>query len=255
MDEFFRPATPEDTEKFQQVKNLVLSGSGNTEGIGTLSEKLTHRLIKNFLTCDTKYHEVGLGNYVADVYDGDHIYEVQTRNFGKLKSKLSTFLDIAPVTVIYPVTVNNELNWIDPESGEIKEKRKSGKHGKASDIFKELVFIRDFMQDPNLDFWVMFFNSADYRLLDGYGRDNKKRASKLDRIPVEYLGDWKISGKYELLEFIPDTLPEEFTAKDFCENSSLNRDMAGKAVSVLNAAGLIEQVGKDGRAYVYRRCG
>ena len=248
-----KSVSPTDVIRFNNAKKLVLEEGRGDSGIGTLSEKTTHRIIKRYLESNTRFHEVRLGDYIADVYNGSHIYEIQTRNFGSLKSKLPIFLEIAPVTVVYPVSVNRSLVWIEPESGEIKETRRSGKHGRITDIFKELVFIKDYLENDNLSFRVLFFESTDYRLLNGYGKDKKKRATKLDNVPEALLGEMELKGPSDFISFLPENLPGEFSTEEFRVCSGTDKKMAGKEVTVLRSLGLIEKCGNRGRAYLYRR--
>ena len=252
MDERIKNVSPTDVIRFNNAKNTVLGEQREGNGIGTLGEKTTHRIIKRYLEGNTRFHEVRLGDYIADVYNGSHIYEIQTRNFGNLKSKLPIFLTIAPVTVVYPVSINKSLVWIDPESGEIKQKRRSNKHGQITDIFKELVFIRDYLNDDNLKFKLLFFDMTDYRLLDGYGSDKKKRATKLDNIPDELLGEYSIEGIKDYAQFIPSGLPEEFVTEDLRSLAKTDKNTAGKEIAVFKSLGLIERCGSRGRAYLYK---
>ncbi|MBO6138253.1 MAG: hypothetical protein J6O71_06530 [Lachnospiraceae bacterium] len=253
MDQHIKKPSPTDVIRFNNAKNQVINEERHRSGIGTLAEKTTHRIIKRYLEGNTRFHEVPLGDYIADVYNGSHIYEIQTRNFGSLKNKLSIFLTIAPVTVVYPVSVNKSLVWIEPESGEVMQKRLSGKHGRITDIFKELVFIKDYLDSENLSFRLLFFESTDYRLLNGYGRDKKKHATKLDNVPEELLGEVELTGRSDFAAFLPDSLPDEFSTEDFRLCSGTDKRIAGKEVNVLKSLGLIERCGSRGKAYLYRR--
>ena len=253
MDQRIKNVSPTDVIRFNNAKKLVIDEERQTSGIGTLSEKTTHRIIKRYLESNTRFHEVRLGDYIADVYNGSHIYEVQTRNFGSLKSKLPVFLSIAPVTVVYPVSVNRSLVWIEPGTGEVMEKRRSGKHGRITDIFKELVFIKDYLEYDNLSFRLLFFESTDYRLLNGYGKDKKKHATKLDNVPETILGEMEFKDSSDYASFLPEELPEEFSAEDFRLCSGADKRTAGREVTVLRSLGLIERCGSRGRAYLYRK--
>ena len=253
MDQRIKNVSPTDVIRFNNAKKQVIGEERARSGIGTLSEKTTHRIIKRYLESNTRFHEVRLGDYIADVYNGSHIYEIQTRNFGSLKGKLPVFLTIAPVTVVYPVSVNKSLVWIEPESGEIMEKRKSGKHGRITDIFKELVFIKDYLEYEELNFKLLFFESTDYRLLNGYGRDRKKHATKLDNVPETLLGEMELNSRSDFVSFLPEDLPEEFSTEDFRLCSGTDKKTAGKEVTVLRSLGLIERCGSRGRAYLYKK--
>ena len=75
-----------DKERFLQA----ISEDPNDSGVGTIGEKTLHSVIKRYLQPDPAYREVkvGCGKLVADIYDGETITEIQTRNFLALKKKL-----------------------------------------------------------------------------------------------------------------------------------------------------------------------
>ena len=87
--------------------------------IGTLSEKNTHMILKKFISEDETFHEIKVGSYFADVLIDNHIYEIQTANFNKLRDKLNYFLQDHKVTIIYPLPHIKYLQWINQETGEI----------------------------------------------------------------------------------------------------------------------------------------
>ena len=43
------------------------------QGIGTLSEKTVHAVMKNYYAPDTDMHEIPIENFVADIYTGQEI--------------------------------------------------------------------------------------------------------------------------------------------------------------------------------------
>ncbi|MCR4909063.1 MAG: hypothetical protein K5985_09540 [Lachnospiraceae bacterium] len=247
------PPSPEESLRFDRVLNRILSSAHKRGSIGTLSEKTTHLVLKHFLEEDTRFHEVKVGDFVADIFDGERIIEIQSRSFGNLKRKLAVFLDVAPVTVIYPVSVNNTIFWISPVTGEFKEQRKSGKHGRAEDIFGELVFIKEFLNHPGLSFRLMFLETGDYRLLDGYGPDNKKHSTRYDQVPKVWLGDCAIKSLSDYVNLIPGDLSPEFTAKDFGRAAKLPSRLSSRAVNVLSHVGAIRRIGKKGRSFLYTK--
>ncbi len=75
------------------------------QGIGTLSEKTVHAVMKNYYAPDTDMHEIPIENFVADIFTGQEIIEIQTRAFYKMRRKLDAFLPLYPVTIVYPIPV------------------------------------------------------------------------------------------------------------------------------------------------------
>ena len=114
-----------DTERFLQARKEALGRVGGAGGIGTLSEKALHAALKSYYEPDFESREVKVGGFVADIVGENGIIEIQTRGFDRLGRKLDAFLEAVRVTVVYPVVPKRGLCWVDPETGEIFEKRKS----------------------------------------------------------------------------------------------------------------------------------
>ena len=106
-------------ERFLAACDRIIHTEHIENGIGTLSEKTVHSVLKNYLEPDTTYHEIKTGRYVADIRTPDGIYEIQTRQFNKLRNKLEAFLPEYSVTVVYPIPHIKYLRWIDGQTGEI----------------------------------------------------------------------------------------------------------------------------------------
>lgn len=82
-----------DNYRFLQAKDFVVFSLDNKDHIGELNEKFLHAILKKYLEWDEKYHEVKIQRFVADVCFQNQIYEIQTRNFEKLKKKLDFFFN------------------------------------------------------------------------------------------------------------------------------------------------------------------
>lgn len=119
-------------------------------------------------------HEIPIENYVADIYTGKEIIEIQTRQFNRMRDKLRAFLPLYPVTVVYPIPRYKWLIWIDEKSGELSAPRKSPAKGSAYQAFKELYKIKMFLKEPNLHFKFVLLDMEEYRLLNGWSRDRKR---------------------------------------------------------------------------------
>lgn len=92
-----------DKDLFLRICDDVIGQCQGMNGIGTLAEKTVHSVLKSYYSPDTLNHEVKIGGFVADIYTGNEILEIQTRNFDKLRRKLTAYLEISPVTIVsYP---------------------------------------------------------------------------------------------------------------------------------------------------------
>lgn len=144
-------------------------------GIGELSEKSIHQMLKCCYAPDPTQREVKIGRFVADVYDGRRVAEIQTGQPGRLLPKLRFFLSEGlPVTVVYPMAGIKHLRWIDPETGEITKPRKSGKKERPIDAFHALYPLRELLLHPGLTVELLFFELDEYRLLAAM-RESVKR--------------------------------------------------------------------------------
>jgi hypothetical protein len=65
--------------------------------IGRLNEKSLHADLKQWLAQPGDQFEVAIDGFVIDIVRGDKLIEIQTRNFGAMKRKLTQLLDHHPV--------------------------------------------------------------------------------------------------------------------------------------------------------------
>ena len=222
--------------------------------IGTLSEKSIHSMIKDYLEPNKEYQEIKVGKYFADIKRGNQIIEIQTQNFKKLVDKIEYYLrEGYNIKIVYPVIKDRYTNWIDPISHEIIERRKNPIKGVIQDVLYELYWIQEYIDNKLFKLSIILVNAEEYKLLDGYGHSNKKRATKIDKVPTKVLEEVTISSISELNKLIPETLAEEFTSKDFVKESKSRKKWAGSYVKLLRELGVIEIVRKEGNAYVYKR--
>ena len=82
-----------DSWAFDEAKEKIIGKSHNDKGIGTLSEKTLHAVLKMYYEPDEDNHEVAIDGYYADIYNEHGIIEIQTRQLNKLRDKLSVFLN------------------------------------------------------------------------------------------------------------------------------------------------------------------
>ena len=245
--------TSEDREEFHKSCREILEKERVRLGIGTLSEKTVHAVLKRYLVPEEKYHEVKCGRYVADILIDGEIMEIQTAGFNRLRNKLEEFLKEKEVTVVYPIPHKKWLIWIDEQTGEFSEKRRSPKLGSYYEAFYELYKIKMFLKHPNLHFRFILLDVEEYRLLNGYSADRKRGSHRYDRIPVELVEDKLLNSPEDFKELIPDELCQPFTVKMFQKATKLSLKKAGTAVNVLAYLGVIKQVGKEKNAYLYER--
>ena len=242
-----------DKQLFQKACNEVIGQQIGMNGIGTLSEKTVHSVLKNYLAPDPSHHEIKVGRFVADIYNENGIIEIQTRSFDKLRRKLQDFLSYAPVTIVYPIPSTKWIRWINPQSGEISPPRKSPKRGKPYSIFPELYKIKNYLTNPNLNLQIVLMDLEEYRFLDGWSKDHKKGSTRCDRIPIELIDEISIRSLEDYQFLVPDTLTETFTSRDYKKETGISLSHAQTALNILTYVGATHRVGKKGNAYLYQR--
>ena len=238
---------------FSVARGFALDEERDNRLVGTLGEKPIHRTLKYYIEPDKTKHEVKLCGFVADVLNEQGIFEIQTRAFDRLRKKLDSFLPEHHVTLVFPLIREKRLFWSDPMTGVTSPPRRVSKKGRLSDALSELSKIKKYLGNENLSFRIYVLSADEYRLLDGYGEERKKRATKFTVIPTELLEVLEFGSLGELDALIPAELPERFTAKDFYKVIAMKGRRASFALSLCVELGFIAMVGKLGRAYVYEK--
>lgn len=240
-----------DQVRFENAREKIIGKNRTRHGIGTLAEKTMHAVLKNYYAPDEDMHEIPVENYVADIYTGTEIIEIQTRSMDRMRKKLEAFLPLYPVTIVYPIPREKWLYWIDEETGEVSQKRKSPKKGNPYLAFIELYKIRPFLNHPNLRLRLALIDMEEYRLLNGWSRDKKKGSERYDRIPTCYAEEVCIDCIRDYMQLIPYELPEQFTVKDFAKYVKIPVRLAGTVLLIFNDLGLVSRIGKKGNSYIY----
>ncbi len=239
--------------RFKEACNRVIHQNVERAGIGTLSEKTVHAVLKNYYAPDITHHEKKFAGFVADAYTGSEIFEIQTRNFNTLRRKLDAFLPLCDVNIVYPVAHTKYLRYVDPPTGEVTAPRKSPKRGSPHAIFKELYRIKSYLTDKHLHIHIALLDVEEYRFLDGFSQNKHKGASKIDSLPLNLYEEITINSIDDYARLIPDNLPEQFTSKDFKKAARVNQPLANVSLNILNFVGAVTRVGKRGNLFVYEK--
>ncbi len=129
------------------------AGEPKPAGIGTLNEKPLHAALKNWYGQPGDRFEVRVGGFVIDIVravegDVDLLLEIQTKNLGQMKRKLTTLVETHPVRLIYPVAAEKWIVRLG-EDGAVVGRRRSPKRGGPELLFAELVSFPRLMAHPN----------------------------------------------------------------------------------------------------------
>lgn len=240
-----------DREAFEAARKKVIRVDRQRLGIGTLSEKTVHAILKNYYEPDEDRQEIPIEKYVADIYANGEIIEIQTRQFNKMRNKLTAFLPLYPVTIVYPIPFEKWIIWVDEETGELSRKRKSPVRGNPYIAFVELYKIKMFLKDPNLRLRLVLMNMEEYKLLNGWSRDRKRGASRYDRIPVELVQEIEINCVQDYMQFVPSELEGTFTSKEFAAAAHISVTLSQTVLNILYHVGIVTRTGKKGNQYLY----
>ncbi|MBQ0092096.1 MAG: hypothetical protein KBS45_02055 [Clostridiales bacterium] len=242
-----------DVRRFETVLHEYLERAPKLAGIGTMHEKTLHAVLKQTYAPAESHTEIKVGRYVADVFDGERIYEIQTASFRNLERKLDAFLPLYPVTVVYPMPHVRYLTWIDPDTGEATASHKGTKVGKPMDALQELWQIMRFLGHPNLTIELVLLDLDEYRFLNGWSKNRKSGSSRAERIPRSVAEVVTLHDREDYASLLPD-FDAPFTAKDLQKKYRLSSRQSYSAIHVLQSLDFLREDGMRGRAVCYRVC-
>lgn len=241
-----------DRERFARACSSVCEKERIHAGIGTLSEKTLHAVIKKFIEPDESLHEVKVKNSIADVKNSEGIFEVQTRGFNKLRAKLGRFLEEDTVTVVYPIAAEKRLIWLDPKTGELSSPRKSPKRGRSYDAVSELYKLDKLIAHESLRILLLFVDIDEYRILGREGKMAKRLSTRYEWVPRGLSGSLLLCGRESYAEaFLPRELPARFTSKSLADSAGISKKLSQMTLTVLVKCGVVGCVGKSGRLNLY----
>ncbi len=242
-----------DEKLFAEARFRVLGEDYYKDGIGTLSERALHRILKLYLEPDENFHEVKFEGSIVDIKNSRGVIEVQTRALKKLIPKLKKLLPICHVEVVYPMYSTKHITVIDKKSGELSRRRKSPKSMTRYDCFFELYNLREFIGNENFSVKLMMLDVDEYRyvheMVDGKYYDKLR----VECIPnrIEEIIELNTARDYAV--FLPEGLPEEFCSADLSHAISKNFRYSYSGMRILESAGLIEKIGRSGRRIMYKK--
>ena len=225
-----------------QISNDILS-------IGERSEHSLHRVIKYMIDPTSIYHEKKISSKIVDICIDNKIYEIQTKAFHNLRSKLDVLLDNYEVTIIYPCIINKKIIKFN-ENAEVISSKKSPKKGKPIDALFEFYKIKQYLDHPNLKFKIFCFNVDEYQQTIKPTYKNRRGKIRIDQVPNELLDVIEINNINDYLKIVP-TLNNKFTYKDFLKESKINKKHASYIFSVIKYLGIYIQVDKNKKEYIY----
>ena len=220
-------------------------------GIGLINEKPLHASLKQWYARPGDRFEVPVDGFVIDIVRDDLLIEIQTRNFAAINTKLRKLTQSYDVRLVYPVVQEKWIVRSASANGGRTVRRKSPKRGRLEDLFRELVSIPQLLSNPKFSLEVLMIREEEVRRYEakrkwrrkGWVIEGRRLVDVLDRRFFRDSTDW--------LAFVPDGL-QAFTTKDLATVADTNRDLAQKMAYCLRQARMIELIGRQGRANLYR---
>lgn len=229
----------------------VLERSHQRYNIGTYRERSQHLILKYYFEPDAGRHEIPLEGYIADIYSGADIIEIQTSGFGALRSKLEVFLRNYPVTLVYPSAIKKRIIWTDPDTGTTTVGTYRNALRKRFSILSELFSISTFFGHPNLRVLHLLTAASDYKLLDGFGKDRKGKATKTDTVPEELLETVPLQQREDILHMLPFSAGQTVTNAEMEKAFGLRGRRLWSAVKFLENIEVLHRSGKKGNRFLY----
>ena len=242
-----------DKERFSEACCALCGAVPSRKKIGVLSEKTLHSVIKRFIEPNEALQEVKVGGYFADIKNDDGIFEVQTRSLNRLRAKLTSYLEIETVTIVYPIPAVKRLTWIDAQTGELTSPRKSPKRGSYFDAFPELYKLDMLIANESLRVLLLMVDMDEYRYLNGWSADGKKGSTRHERYPIALADSLLLATKEDYEGLLPSDLCSPFTSKDFASAARIRTRIAQTVLTVLSKRGAVQCIGKSGRLNLYMK--
>lgn len=236
------------------IVNLILkkpSGLKPKFNINLTNEKSLHSAIKHWFSQPGDLIETEVNTFIIDIVRGNTLIEIQTGNFNALKRKLTKLLPHYKVKLVYPIIRQKWILTLTDDGSTILSRRKSPKTGTFVEVFSELLHISQFVQSPNFTIELLLVDVEELQLANGKGSWRRKGKSILDRKLLAVVANKAINHSIELLDFLPDNLPTQFTNKILAQHSRYSIYVCRKITYCLKKIGLIKQIGKSGRELLY----
>lgn len=224
--------------------------------INTFNEKSLHKTIKKIIALESEGKtEVPVASFICDVVGKDnHIYEIQTKNLGKIKNKVEILLKTHTVTVIYPLCINTFIETYS-EDNQLISKRKSPKKRNIYSVFDELMGIYNLLLLPNFTFEVWEVEKIEERIktVDKKQLINRSRKFLKQWIPLDtklktITTRHTFENKDDYIALLPNTLPDSFSTKDI---APIVGKQTHKMVWTFKKANIIKLVDKKGNLNLY----
>jgi hypothetical protein len=217
-----------------------------------MTEYSLHQEIKNYYAIPGDQFEVPLNNYIIDILRGKMAIEIQTKNFSAIKDKLKTLTKTHQVRLVYPLPERRIITCTAKDNTELY-KRKSPRKGVLLDVFRELVMIPEIIGSNNFSLEVLFVDEEEVRCADGKGSWRRRGVSIKERRLLGVNSRVLFENKNDFLKLLPSSLNCEFTNSELAEKARIPVRVARQITYCYRKSGMLNVVGKRGRAFVFQK--
>ena len=216
-----------------------------------MTEYSLHAGIKEWYSALGGQVEVKVDDFVVDVVKDELLIEIQTGNLSAIKKKVGKLLLTNHVRLVYPIA---KVKWIAYASntGDLLRKRRSPKRGKIIDLFIEMVYLSDFINNQNFSFEVLLIEEEERRCEDGKGSWRRRGVSVKDRKLLRVLDRVVFEDRNDFLKILPDNLGMSFTNRVLAKELGISIRLAQKITYCLRKMNVLTIDGKKKRELLFR---
>ncbi len=237
------------------MANKSYSEQGADNKITTYKERSLHSSLKAYFCPDESMHEIKIGRFFADACDGTKIFEIQTGSLGPLEKKIKFYLENTEldIVIVHPIAKNRKIYWLDGE-GELQGTPKlSSSHKSLADGISNLYYLRNYIGNPRVSFCFVLMEIDEVRLLDGYGKNKKIRATSVDRVAGEIYSVHYVRSVTDVREIILPLLPSSpFTREELSRSLKLDKMHLWSAQKLLCELEIVS-CERDGKRLLFQK--
>jgi hypothetical protein len=225
------------------------------QGIGTFQEKSLHAALKEWYARPGDVMEAPVDGFVIDIVRGELLIEIQTRNFGAIKHKLTTLTERHPVRLVHPIAQEKWIIRVDADGHTLLGRRKSPKRGRLVHLFDELVSFPHLIANPNFSIEILLTQEDEVRRNDGQGSWRRKGWSIYDHRLIDVVQSTLLASPSDFRACLPPALDPPFTNRDLAAALDLPHRLAQKMTYCLRKMGVLSVAGKRRHALLYEQRG
>jgi hypothetical protein len=216
-----------------------------------MTEYSLHAGIKKWYSALGGQVEVKVDDFVVDVIKDKLLIEIQTGNLSAIKKKLDKLLLTNHVRLVYPIA---KVKWIAyaSKTGELLRKRRSPKRGKIIDLFIEMIYFPDLINNQNFSFEVLLIEEEELRCEDGKGSWRRRGVSIKDRKLLRVFDRVVFEDRTDFLKILPDNLGMSFTNRVLAKELGISIKLAQKITYCLRKMNVLTIDGKKKRELLFR---